>query len=64
MNSVSGQSAVDPENILPRAVGHIHSAEGTQEELPRQQGTEEEKILGMTPPPPMVIVHDDVNCQH
>lgn len=64
MNSVSGQSAVDPENILPRAAGHIHSAEDIQEDLPRQLGKEEEKTLGMTPPPPMAIVHDDVNCQH
>lgn len=64
MNSVIGQSAADPGNILPTAVGHIHSAEDIREESPRQQGMEEEKKLGMTPPPPMVIVHADVNYQH
>lgn len=63
-NSVSGQSAADPGNILPTAVGHIHSAGDTREASPWQQGMEEEKKLGMTPPPPMVIVHAGVNCQH
>lgn len=63
-NSGIGYSAADPGNILPTAVGHIRSAEGTQEVSPRQQGMEEEKKLGMTPPPPMAIAHVDVICQH
>lgn len=64
MNSVNGQSAADPGNILPTAVGHIHSAEDTREVSPLQQGMEEEKKLGMTLPPPKAIVHADVNGQH